>query len=180
MPHFDQRAVYRTYVPMRWNDFDRYGHLNNAQYIELAQEARVQFTVNEFPRAGMTAPAFFLRHLEVDFLKPVLPNKDNRVLIETVVENIGTTSMTVRQEIKDPDGRVAAVVTSVSVAMDRESASPRAITSAEKKILTRWAESATQAPMAEIEGSAASGRTQDSSADAGSGVNRGQAENSGR
>lgn len=156
MSHLEEGAVYRTYVPMRWNDFDRYGHLNNAQYIDLAQEARVQFAVNEFPRFGLNSPVFFLRHIEVDFLKPVMPNKENQVLVETVVEDIGTTSMTVRQEIKDPEGRVTAVVTSVSVAMDTESAHPRAITSKEKKALTQWADSGDnqdQGPIAQIEGS---------------------------
>lgn len=153
MAQIQQGAVYRTYVPMRWNDFDRYGHLNNAQYIELAQEARVQFAVNEFPRRGVTPPAFFLRHIDVDFLKPILPNKDNQVLVETVVENIGTTSMTVRQEVKDPEGRVAAVVTSVSVAVDLESAHPREITTEEKKVLTQWADSSDDhGPIGEIEG----------------------------
>lgn len=153
MASIHEGSVHRTYVPLRWNDFDRYGHLNNAQYIDLAQEARVKFALTEFPRAGLKTPMFFLRNLEVDFMKPILPNKEDRVLIETTVEAIGTTSMTTRQEVKDPEGRVAAVVRCVSVAMDRESARPRAISSAEIGVLTQYAESSgDKGPAGELEG----------------------------
>ena len=30
-------------IPVRWSDFDRYGHVTNSAYIELAQEARLAF-----------------------------------------------------------------------------------------------------------------------------------------
>ncbi len=40
----DQKiAVFSTVVPMRWGDMDAYGHLNNATYLRLFEEARVQW-----------------------------------------------------------------------------------------------------------------------------------------
>ena len=35
-------------IPVRWSDFDRYGHVTNSAYIELAQEARLAFAQEFF------------------------------------------------------------------------------------------------------------------------------------
>lgn len=130
-------AVHQAVIPLRWSDFDRYGHMMNAQYVEVAQEARLRFAASEFPAHDVDIPAFFVRNLTVDFLKPILPAEDNLVLVETQVVEIGRTSLTTRQEIKDHEGRVACVVECVQVAVDQHTAAPRAITSAEKKVLTQ-------------------------------------------
>ena len=38
-----QATPHEVSVPVRWSDFDRYGHMMNANYIEIAQEARLAF-----------------------------------------------------------------------------------------------------------------------------------------
>ncbi len=129
-------AVHRMLVPLRWSDFDRFGHMNNAQYVEVAQEARLRFALDEFGRFGQEVPAFFVRHLDVDYLKPVIPDATNKVLVETRVDDIGRSSLTTVQEIKDAQGRIACVVRCVQVAVDVETSTPRAITQQELKVLT--------------------------------------------
>ena len=34
-------SIHTYYIPVRWSDFDRYGHIMNANYVEIAQEARL-------------------------------------------------------------------------------------------------------------------------------------------
>lgn len=128
-------ALHVTTIPVRWSDFDRYGHIMNANYIEVAQEARLQFAEEEFTARGHDF-AVFVRHLDVDYLRPVLPDT-TELVIETQVVEIGNTSFTTRQEIKDRQGRIACIVECVQVAIDLNTERPRSITELEMKILTR-------------------------------------------
>lgn len=128
-------ALHETVIPVRWADFDRYGHIMNANYVEVAQEARLKFAEDEFTARGHDF-AVFVRHLDVDYLRPVLPDT-TELVIETQVVEIGNTSFTTRQEIKDRQGRVACIVECVQVAVDMNTERPRSITEKEVKILTR-------------------------------------------
>lgn len=128
-------ALHEMIVPVRWSDFDRYGHIMNAKYIEIAQEARVKFADDEFVSRGLDF-AVFVRHIDADFLRPVLPDTIELV-VETQVVEIGNTSFTTRQEVKDRQGRTACVVECVQVAIDMNTERPRSITTREVKILTR-------------------------------------------
>ncbi|STC68687.1 MULTISPECIES: acyl-CoA thioesterase [Corynebacterium] len=121
-------------VPLRWGDFDRYGHIMNARYVEIAQEARVEFADEYFEKRGHEF-AVFVRHIECDFLRPILPDTKT-VVVETQVVEIGNTSFTTRQEIKDRQGRTACVVECVQVAIDMEVERPRSLTQKEVGILT--------------------------------------------
>ncbi|WIM67211.1 thioesterase family protein [Corynebacterium breve] len=122
-------------VPLRWSDFDRFGHVMNANYIEIAQEARVEFANEHFEARGHEF-AVFVRHIESDYLRPILPDT-TVVTVETQVVEIGNTSFTTRQEIKDRQGRVACVVECVQVAIDMEAERPRSLTQKEVGILTQ-------------------------------------------
>ncbi|PFG28164.1 predicted thioesterase [Corynebacterium renale] len=144
-PTGNNEHVHVATIPLRWSDFDRYGHLMNANYIEVAQEARLQWANDSFSAHGLEVPAFVVRHLDVDFMKPLLPSAQNYATVESQVVEVGRTSLTTRQEIKDHQGRVACVVETVQVAVDVEKAAPRAITSDEKKVLTQVADSAQDA-----------------------------------
>lgn len=125
-------------VDLRWSDFDRFGHVNNAAYIEIAQEARLTFAEDQFRERGYEIPAVFVRHLEVDYLRAILPDT-TKVVVETLVTKIGNTSFTSRQEVKDRNGRVCCVVECVQVAVNIQTAAPRSITKVERKVLTRVA-----------------------------------------
>lgn len=130
--------IHTAYVPLRWADFDRFGHVNNASYIEIAQEARSMFAMDEFVARGFDMPAVFVRRVEVEYLRPILPDT-TQALVETQVTQIGRTSFTTRQQVKDRHGSIACVVEVVQIAMDLVTASPRPISTHEKKILTQVA-----------------------------------------
>lgn len=138
-----ESIVHRVSIPVRWSDYDRNGHLNNAVYVQLAEESRFAFARDAFPRNDDgEAAAFFVRHLEVDYLKPVLPAAKPEVQIATKIIRVGTTSMTARQEIYDTDGELTTVVESVLVAVDTATARPREITRRELQALMPGNESA--------------------------------------
>lgn len=128
--------VHKAKVAVRWSDFDRFGHITNAAYVELAQEARLVFANDEFRDRGYEIPAVFVRKLEAEYLRPVLPNT-TEVIVESQVTEIGTTSFTTRQEVKDFDGNVCCVITVVQVAVNPMTARPRDIEAFEKKVLTK-------------------------------------------
>ena len=126
-------------IPVRWGDFDRYGHITNSAYIELAQEARLAFAEKFFFSQGHEF-VVFVRRLEVDYLRPILPNT-TQVTVETQVSKVGSTSFTTHQEIKDAQGNTCCVVDCVQVTVDTATTSPREITKKEIGILSQAAES---------------------------------------
>lgn len=132
----DQFAPHTAVIRLRWSDFDRFGHVTNAAYIELAQEARVVWSNEEFSSPGHDIPAVFVRRLSVDYLRPVMPSA-SAVTVKTEVVRVGTSSFTTRQVISDPEGHECAVVETVQVAVDMRTAKPREITAQELKILTK-------------------------------------------
>lgn len=125
---------HRTEVPLRWSDFDRFGHLNNVSYIELAQEARLQFAQDTFVAAGKPIPAVFVRGIEADYLRPILPDT-TKVTVDTIVSHIGTTSFTTTQTVLDRHGKACAVIRCVQVAVDLKTSRPRAIAHEELAVL---------------------------------------------
>ncbi|APT93628.1 hypothetical protein CPHO_03095 [Corynebacterium phocae] len=123
------------FVPIRWSDFDRYGHLMNANYIELAQEARMQFARDHiFPEFPLFAA--YVRHLDIDYSAPIKPEGIRELEIDTWTTKVGNTSFTTHQEIRAPRGPVACEVNCVQVAVDLDSGMPRSLTEREKEILT--------------------------------------------
>lgn len=120
-------------IPLRWNDYDRYGHLNNCKFVDISQEARIAFMQQNFAEQGEFG--VFVRHVEVDYLRPVMPDT-NAVTVETSVTEIGNTSFKTSQDLKDRHGNVCGVVKTVLVAVDLKTAAPREITQAERGILT--------------------------------------------
>lgn len=133
--------VHTTRIPVRWSDFDRFNHLNNVSYIEVAQEARTAFAQDEFAARGLPIPAVFVRRTEVDYFRPILPDT-TAVEIDTTVVQIGRTSFTTHQSIKDRNGTVCCTVDCVQIAVDLATSSPRAITKHELGVLTQVADSA--------------------------------------
>ncbi|MCQ9343247.1 acyl-CoA thioesterase [Corynebacterium kozikiae] len=127
-----------TTIPLRWGDFDRFGHVTNTAYLELAQEARTLWARDRFDTKGHEIPAVFIRKLEVEYLRPVMPSQ-SEVEVRTRVNHVGKTSFSTTQDIV-AGGEVAATVTTVAVAVDFKTATPRAITAREAKILMPPAE----------------------------------------
>lgn len=132
-----ESTPFLTTVPVRWSDFDSYGHVNNLAFLEFAQEARVAFARANLERGGME-PATVVRHLEIDYLRAILADT-REVLVETVIIAFGNTSYTIRQSIKDQHGHIAAVLQTVMVLYDLDESRSIELTPQHRKALGRFA-----------------------------------------
>ncbi|MFC4336759.1 acyl-CoA thioesterase [Salininema proteolyticum] len=132
-------ARFTTEVALRWSDMDKFGHLNNAVYGTLFEEARVASMFSEAREAGVESfekGVVVARH-ETDFLLPVL--HEQTVRIELWVERIGNSSFTFAYELF-ADDKLAAKARTVMVLIDAATASPKRIGEREKEFLERWIE----------------------------------------
>lgn len=106
-----QPDVHRTAIQMRFADTDALGHVNNGSFALYAETARLEFLA----RLGSAARSLILAHLAIDFRKQVMFGQG--IEVETAVERIGTSSVTMHQRIL-ADGERAADVRSVVVFFD--------------------------------------------------------------
>jgi acyl-CoA thioester hydrolase len=105
------KRVHRTPVQMRFADTDAMGHVNNGSFVVYAETGRIDF----MKALGAADRSFILAHLAIDFRRQVRFRES--VIVESWVEKIGTSSMTLRQAIR-ADGTVAADVRAVVVSFD--------------------------------------------------------------
>lgn len=103
---------HRTDIQVRFADTDALGHLNNTSYALYAEQARLDFL-----RAATTErrDGFILAHIALDFRRQTRFGEPVHVL--TWVANVGTTSVTLSQDIFAADA-LAAQVRSVIVRFD--------------------------------------------------------------
>ncbi|AKE40878.1 predicted thioesterase [Corynebacterium kutscheri] len=130
----DTFLVHTTHIPLRWSDFDRFGHLSNARYIEIAQEARQIFGDEEFKERALEVPAMFVRKIDISYDRAILPNTTS-VKVVTTVTKVGNTSLTTSQELFDVEDNCCAVLEAVQVVIDTVMHSPRPITDMERKVM---------------------------------------------
>jgi acyl-CoA thioester hydrolase len=122
-------ALHRTDIQVRFADTDAQGHLNNGSYAIYAETARLAF----FRDLGNGVGSLILAHLAIDFRQQV--RFGSAVAVETWVERIGTTSVTLRHAIR-ADDEVAADVRSVVVRFDYETQRPTAWSETMRAALT--------------------------------------------
>ena len=123
--------------PLRWSDLDAYGHVNNARFLTLYEEARVALMFNYARAQGLTsfeAGVVVSRH-EVDYLRPV--DFGHRVTIEMWVEEIRASRFVIAYELRD-DGELAGRARSVLVPFDLGPGRPRRLSDEERTFLEAW------------------------------------------
>jgi acyl-CoA thioester hydrolase len=108
-------------IQVRFSDTDMLGHVNNASFASWAEVARLKF----FAETGELALAWILASLHVDYRRQVVYT--DRVRVDTWVERIGTSSVTVGQTIFAND-EPAADVKAVIVQFDYETSKSRPLT----------------------------------------------------
>ena len=129
------RYVYHCAV--RWSDLDAYGHVNNARFLTLYEEARVALMFTGARQAGLTSfeeGVVISRH-EVDYLRPV--DYTDPVRIELWVEEIRPSRFVIAYELFDAD-LVASRARSVCVPFDLAAGRPRRLSDSERAFLEPW------------------------------------------
>ncbi len=105
--------AHHTDVQMRFADTDALGHVNNGSFVLYAETARLQFLAD----LGTEVGSLILAHLAIDFRRQV--RFGERIVVDSWIERIGTSSVTIRHAIRAGDV-VAAGVRSVVVSFDYE------------------------------------------------------------
>ncbi|BCJ31404.1 acyl-CoA thioesterase [Actinocatenispora sera] len=130
-------ARYSYDCPVRWSDLDAFGHVNNARFLTLYEEARAALMFLAARAEGITtleAGTVVARH-EVDYLRPV--DFGEPVRIELWLSDIRNASFRVSYELFDA-GRLASRATSVLVPYDLAAGRPRRLSGTEREFLSCW------------------------------------------
>jgi acyl-CoA thioester hydrolase len=130
-------ARYVYHCPVRWSDMDAFGHVNNARFLTLYEEARVALMFVGAREHGLTSfeeGVVISRH-EVDYLRPV--DYADPVRIELWVADIRPSRFVIGYEMFDKD-QVASRARSVCVPFDLSGGRPRRLTEPERDFLTPW------------------------------------------
>lgn len=93
-----RRYVYRC--QLRWADFDAFRHVNNVRYLELFQDARIDFANAMLPDPERLEAATVVARQEVDYLLP-LHYRPGTVDVPIWVTRMGRSSVTVAFHVMD-------------------------------------------------------------------------------
>lgn len=123
--------IHRTDIQVRFNDTDALGHINNTSYALYAELSRIQFLHD----VGAQVTSLILAHLSLDFRKQVKFGEE--VFINTWVEKLGSSSVTLAQEVMS-EGDVVAQIKSVVVHFDYEAQKAKPIPDEVRAVLTDY------------------------------------------
>jgi acyl-CoA thioester hydrolase len=112
---------------------DVFGHVNNATFLTLYEEARVALMFKG-GLDSLSRGVVISRH-EIDYLRPV--DYDDPVRIEMWVEEIRPSRFTIGYELFDGDA-VASRARSVCVPYDLARGRPRRLSATEAEFLAPW------------------------------------------
>ena len=122
--------TYEKRIEVRWRDVDALRHVNNAVYATYLEECRDGWLERALGDDGAMWD-YVLARVAIDFRNEVGLGEE-AVLARATLVRIGTSSMTLREEIRKLDGTIAAEAESVLVARDRETGRSRPLTEAER------------------------------------------------
>jgi acyl-CoA thioester hydrolase len=121
-------------VAVRWSDLDAYGHVNNARFLTLYEEARVAMFFTGARAFGLTSfeDGIVIARHEIDYLRPV--DYTEPVRIELWISELRVGRFTVDYELFDGDV-LASRAKSVCVPYNLVNAHPRRLSEQERDFL---------------------------------------------
>jgi acyl-CoA thioester hydrolase len=121
-------------IEIRWRDLDALGHVNNAVYATYLEECRDEWTIRALGGVGDPWEWVVVR-VAIDF-RSELTQEDDVVIVSVALVRIGTSSLTLREEIRKLDGTLSTEAEAVIVARSRETGRSRPLTDAERDAMT--------------------------------------------
>ena len=127
-----EKFVYDASV--RWSDMDAYGHVNNARFLTIYEEARVALFFQGAREHGLGSfeEGIVIARHEIDYLRPV--DYGEPVRIEMWISEQRAASFTVSYDLFD-DGVLASRAKSVCVPYNLANGHPRRLTPEEREFL---------------------------------------------
>jgi len=123
-------VVHEKRIEVRWRDCDAYKHVNNAVYATYLEECRDEWLELALGDVGSTWD-YVLARVAIDFRREVTL-EDEEVLVRIRLARIGTSSVTLAEEITKRDGTLAAEAEAVVVARDPTTGRSRPLTAPER------------------------------------------------
>src|SRR6187455_869797 len=113
---------------------DAYGHVNNARFLTLYEEARVALFFAGVREMGLTSfeDGIVISRHEIDYLRPI--DYGDPVRIELWIEEIKASRLIVAYELFDGDD-LASRARTVCVPYDLEAGRPRRVHAVEREFL---------------------------------------------
>lgn len=101
-----QGVAFQCSIPMRWGDMDALGHMNNAVYFRLFEEARIMLLARlggfeDGPATNQPGRVSVLAHTSCDFLKPVI--YPATLVVSQWLVRVGRTSLEVVLDMQRSD-----------------------------------------------------------------------------
>ena len=122
-------------IEIRWRDVDAYQHVNNAVYATYLEECRDEWLARALDGVSDEWD-YVLARVAIDFRRE-LTLEDEWVVASCRLERIGTSSVTLREELHAGEGWLAAEAEAVLVARDREAGRSRPLREDERAALER-------------------------------------------
>lgn len=129
-------ARFTYHCALRWSDMDAYGHVNNARFLTLYEEARAALLFGDTGSPSIERGVVVARH-EIDYVRPI--DYGDPVKIELWVDEIRSSRFTVAYELYD-DGQLASRARTVLVPYDLRAGRPRRLRDPEREFLQQWRE----------------------------------------
>jgi len=132
--------IHHTSLQARWADLDAFGHVNNASYLVLVQEARADFTWYSRKRLGQRPilADMVVARAEVDFQEPIYEGGID-VDVAITVARLGKASFELNYVISH-QGLIHARAKTVQVAVSMETKKSRPLTEEERSFLSDYLE----------------------------------------
>jgi acyl-CoA thioester hydrolase len=126
-------VVHEKRIEIRWRDVDAFRHVNNAVYATYLEECRDEWATRALGSTGDLWD-YVLARVAIDF-RNELTQDDDLVVVSCRLVRIGTSSLTLHEEVRKLDGTLSAEAESVLVARDRTTGRSRPLTEAEREAL---------------------------------------------
>jgi acyl-CoA thioester hydrolase len=126
-------VTFEKRIEVRWRDVDALRHVNNAVYATYLEECRDGWLEQALGDAAAMWD-YVLARVAIDFRREIGLDEE-AVVVRTTLARIGSSSITLREEVRKLDGTLAAEAESVIVARDRETGSSRPLTPSERERL---------------------------------------------
>lgn len=125
-----------VWVPVRFRDLDAFGHVYHAVFLTLLDEARTRWFREVLALDHPTD--YVVARVEIDYESPLVL-ADEVVGATFEVERVGTSSLTLRETMRAPDGRAVSRGRVVTVLFDPAAGTSRPLSEAERERATALA-----------------------------------------
>ena len=96
-------SIFHHIIPLqiRFNDIDKFGHVNNTVYFQFYDTAKTDYFASVCKDVDWESTAIVVAKIEAEFVAQIEAN--NRIAAGTRVTRIGNKSFTLEQEVFDAD-----------------------------------------------------------------------------